>query len=133
LSGAHVAPLPIDTALLLLRRLGLPAPDSLSLALGAYDDDGLAIGVLATGPLTVSRTSVWLGVTPECRRLRVATDLLDTLIVDHAGAISPGLVFRHASNSLVAAGFIESIGLKSRRLAPDQTMVTLTPRQVASH
>jgi hypothetical protein len=133
LSGAHVGPLPSETALLLLRRLGLPGPDRPSLALGAYDDDDLAIGVLATGQLTLSRTSVWLAVTPECRRLGVATDLLDTLIVDHAGAICPGLVFQHAADSPVAARFIESIGLTACRLAPDQTMVALAPCYGASH
>jgi hypothetical protein len=132
LSGARVGPLPSDAALLLLGRLGLPAPDRPRLALGAYDDDGLAIGVLATEPLTASRTSVWLAVTPECRRLRIATDLLDTLIVDHAGAIRPRLVFRHAANSPIAASFIESIGLTALRLAPDQTMVTLAPGKSAS-
>jgi hypothetical protein len=133
LSGAHVGPLPSDAALFLLGRLGLPAPDRPSLTLGAYDDNGHAIGVLATGPLAVSRTNVWLAVTPECRRLGVATDLLDTLLVDHAGAIQPRLVFRHAANSPTAASFIDSIGLKARRLAPDQTMVTLTPCKGASH
>jgi hypothetical protein len=133
LSGAHVGPLSSDAALLLIRRLGLPAPDRPSLALGAYDDGDLAIGVLATEPLTASSTSLWVAVTPECRRLRVATDLWDTLLVDHAGAIRPRLVFRHAANSPLAANFIESIGLKTRRLAPDQTLVTLTPCKGASH
>jgi hypothetical protein len=125
LSGAHIGPLPSDRAQLLLRRFGLPSPYRLPLALGAYDDDGLAIGVLATGRRTAGRTSVWLAVTPERRRLKVATDLLDTLLVEHADAISPRLVFRHAANCRVAGSFIDSVGLKTRWLAPDETMVVL--------
>jgi hypothetical protein len=114
-----------DAARLLLARLGLSPLDGLHLALGAFDDVGVLIGVLAAGPVAASGTTVWVAVTPECRRLRVATDLLETLIFDYADAIGAQLVFQHPEKCPVAVSFIESVGLTARRLAPDRTAVTL--------
>ena len=48
LSGAHVRLLPGDSAARLLRRFGVPSAARPQLALGAYDDEGLVIGVLAS-------------------------------------------------------------------------------------
>jgi hypothetical protein len=126
LSGAHVRPVSTEDAAQLLKRLGLSTSDRLALALGALDDNGGMVGVLATGPWTAVGTNVWVAVTPERRRLKVGTDLVDTLIADHAGVLSALLVFRHPANCPISTRFVRSTGLHTRRLAPVATMVTLS-------
>jgi hypothetical protein len=103
----------------------MPAPHHLHLALGACDDDGQLVGVLAAGALTATKTSIWIVIAPARRRLKIATDLLDNLTLDHRGSITDQLVFHHAAQCPTAAGFIKSTGLTARHLSPNQTMVTL--------
>jgi hypothetical protein len=109
----------------LLPRLGLPPRGHIQLALAAHDDDGVVVGVFAVAPLTASTTTVWLAVPPERRRLKIATDLFDTLTVDYRASISDQLVFQHRADCPIAASFIQSTGLPARRLASNQTTLTL--------
>jgi hypothetical protein len=112
-----------------LGRLALPAPQQVHLALGACDDEGQMVGLLAAGPLTATATGVWMAVTPDRRRLKIATDLLDTAIVDHRVWITAQLVFHHPARCPTAASFITSTGLPAVRLTPTQTMVSLPQTQ----
>jgi hypothetical protein len=125
ISGAHLEPVSINAIDLFLSRLAVPAPPHLHLALGARDDDGQLVGVLAAGTLTATKTSIWIVVTPERRRLKIATDLFDTLTLDHRPSITAQLVFHHPAQCPTAASFIKSTGLTARRLTPNQTIVTL--------
>jgi hypothetical protein len=124
-SGAHIRPVEGRIATGALRRFGLSANEQPDSALAAYDDDDLVIGALAIKPLTANVTTVWLAVAPPCRRLRVATDLFDTLIVGYAGQSRHGFLFRQVSDSPIAAAFVASLRLPVLRLARDETLVTL--------
>jgi hypothetical protein len=109
----------------LLPRLGLSLRGQIQLALAAHDDDGLVVGVLAAAPLTASKTTVWLAVRPERRRLKIATDLFDTLTIDYRTSIHDELVFQHGADCPIAASFIQSTGLPARRLTRNQTTLTV--------
>ena len=62
---------------------------------------------------------------PQRRRLKVATDLFDTLIIEHVDEIGHGFLFWHTTKSAVAEAFIASLGFPAQPLAPDKTLVTL--------
>ena len=70
---------------------------------------------------------------PQRRRLKVATDLFDTLIIEHVDEIGHGFrLFWHTTKSAVAEAFIASLGFPAQPLAPDKTLVTL-PQTTLSH
>lgn len=90
LSGAHIREVAESEAKTFLSRHSTPlAQQHLRLALGAFEDDGSLVGVLAiTGPPDCVAT-IHLAVTPERRRLRLGTDLVHTVAADHAQMLGP--------------------------------------------
>lgn len=85
LSGAHIRPLSEPDANAFLERKGAPRLSPVRIALGAFEDNGDLVGVLAvTGPPPAVGT-VHVAITPERRRLKLATDLVQTLAADHFG------------------------------------------------
>lgn len=90
LSGAHIRELAEPEARLFLSRHSAPLTEQqIRLALGAFEDSGGLLGVLAvTGPPDCVAT-VHLAVVPERRRLKLGTDLMHTVVADHAHALGP--------------------------------------------
>ena len=85
LSGAHIRPLPEPDAKAFLDRNGAPMLQPIRIALGAFEDNGDLVGVLAVTGSPPAVGTVHLAITPERRRLRLATDLVQTLAADHLG------------------------------------------------
>jgi hypothetical protein len=124
LSGAQIRSVDGETAARLLCQFGLSTDGQPDFSLAAYDDGGLVIGALATAPLMSNLTTVWIAVAPQRRRLKVATDLFDTVLVSHIGEMRHGFLFRHRANSPIAVAFLASLQLSVLPIAPDETLVT---------
>ena len=79
LSGAHIHPVSERDVRDFLARLSTPLLQSVPVALGAFEDDGTLVGVLAiTGPEAGVGT-VHIVVAPERRQLGIGTDLVQAL------------------------------------------------------
>jgi len=83
LSGAHIRPLPEPDAKAFLDRIGAPMLQAVRIALGAFEDNGDLVGVLAVTGSPPAVGTVHVAITPERRRLKLATDLLQTLVAGH--------------------------------------------------
>jgi hypothetical protein len=83
LSGAHIRHLPPEDACAFLHRLSVQPHPPMHVALGAFEDNGSLVGVVALSGSAARRTTIHLAVTPERRRLKIGTDLLQTLVTDH--------------------------------------------------
>jgi hypothetical protein len=89
LSGVHIREVPEPTARAFLSRLEAPVLEPVRFALGAFEGDDTLVGVLTvTGPTPASAT-IHVAVTPERRGLKISTDLVQTLAVDHRPAVGP--------------------------------------------
>jgi len=85
LSGAHVRPLSEPDAKAFLERNSAPMLQPVQIALGAFEDNGDLVGVLAVTGSPPAVGTIHLAITPERRRLKLATDLVQTLAADHLG------------------------------------------------
>lgn len=85
LSGAHIRPLSESEARAFLDRNGTPMLQPAPIALGAFEDNGALVGVLAVTGSPPAVSTIHLAITPERRRLKLATDLVQTLAADHLG------------------------------------------------
>lgn len=85
LSGAHIRPLPERDVKAFLDRNGAPMTQPVRIALGAFEDNGDLVGVLAVTGSPPAVGTVHLAIRPERRRLKLATDLVQTLAAGHLG------------------------------------------------
>jgi hypothetical protein len=85
LSGAHIRPLSEPDAKAFLDRNGAAMLPPVRIALGAFEDNRDLVGVLAVTGSTPGVGTVHVAITPERRRLKLATDLFQTFAADHLG------------------------------------------------
>jgi hypothetical protein len=90
LSGAQVREVAESDARAFLSRHSAPLTHQpIRLALGAFEDNGSLVGVLAiTGPPDCVAT-IHLAIVPERRRLKLGTDLLHTVAAYHCDMVGP--------------------------------------------
>lgn len=113
LSGAHIRNLTEADTKAFLDRLSIPLMSSWRLALGAFEDNGDLVGVLALTGTSPGMSTVHVAVVPERRCLKIATDLLQALATDHPDTVGRHLRLCQALPPQAAARLLESTGLRS--------------------
>jgi hypothetical protein len=124
-SGAHLECIGPELAAGFLARLYEPAPESINVALGAFEDNGKLIGVAVLGASTLLRATATVAISPDRRRLKVGSDLLCALLRQAHDDGVRYLVFSHP-----AAGPLEelvrSLGLAmTRRVHQGRTTIAV--------
>lgn len=116
LSGAHIRVLEESEARVFLSRHSTPLlQQPIRLALGAFEDSGSLLGVLAiTGPPDCVAT-IHLAITPERRRLKLGTDLVHTVTTDHPEMLGRRPRFCRAITPEIAERLRTSIDGTTRR------------------
>jgi hypothetical protein len=79
----------------------VPVLPATRLTLGAFEDNGDLVGVLAVTGSSVGAATIHVAVSPERRRLKLATDLVQTLVSDHRERI--GRPYRFCNSVVVEA------------------------------
>lgn len=110
LSGAQIQLLPANSAKTFLQRHDQCPRQPIGFALGAFEDSGSLIGVLAIQAETPTTANILLAVAPERRRLKIATDLVHTFTAQY---LTDGgrLEFSHPDKAEPAVSFVGSLGL----------------------
>jgi hypothetical protein len=116
LSGAQVREIPETLAQTFLSRHSAPVLQASRLTLGAFEDSGALVGVLAVTGSSVEAATIHVVVTPERRRLKLATDLVQTLASDHTERI--GRTYKFCNAVAVEAASVLRASIDSPRRIP---------------
>ena len=99
LSGVHIRELTDTVTRQFLQRRSAHAPHSIRLGLGAFEDNGALVGVLAVTGSADGVSIVHVAVSAERRRLKIGTDLVQALAAGHLHTVGANLRFCRAINS----------------------------------
>ena len=99
LSGVHIRELTDTVAEQFLQRRSAHVPHPVRLGLGAFEDNGALVGVLAVTGSEDGVSIIHVAVSPERRRLKIGTDLVQALAAGHLHTVGANLRFCRAINS----------------------------------
>jgi ribosomal protein S18 acetylase RimI-like enzyme len=99
LSGVRIRELTETAAREFLRRRSSHAPHRIRLGLGAFEDNGALVGVLVVTGYADGNSIIHVAVSPERRRLKIGTDLVQALAAGHLHTVGANLRFCRAINS----------------------------------
>ena len=102
LSGVHIRELTETVAREFLQRRSAHVPNPIPQGLGAFEDNGALVGVLAVTGYADGVTIIHVAVSPERRRLKIGTDLVQALAAEHLHTVGANLRFCPAIHSDVA-------------------------------
>jgi hypothetical protein len=99
LSGVHIRELTETVAREFLQRRSAHVPNPIPQGLGAFEDNGALVGVLVVTGYADGESIIHIAVSPERRRLKIGTDLVQALAADYPHAVSANPRFCRAINS----------------------------------
>ena len=102
LSGVHIRELTEMVARGFLQRRSAHVPHPIRLGLGAFEDNGALVGVLAVTGYADGVSIIHIAVSAERRRLKIGTDLFQALAADQLQTVGTNLRFCPAINSQFA-------------------------------
>jgi GNAT superfamily N-acetyltransferase len=114
-SGAKLEAITTDAAKGFLARLSERGPDTIGIALGAFESDGALIGVAVLGEPSASSAPAVVAVAPERRRLKVGSDLLHALLAETARRGVRRVFVTYPAHSPSADALIRASGLVAAR------------------
>jgi hypothetical protein len=103
LSGAHIRELSDTATKEFLQRMSTPMMEPIRMALGAFEDSGALVGVLAVTGSAGCVSTVHVAVSADRRRLKIGTDLLSALVADDLNHVGTPLRLCRAINADAAA------------------------------